>query len=300
MPRLSVLLSVRDGQQTIGSAVRSTLRTLPRDAELVVLDDGSTDRTAEVLDAIKHPSLRVIHGQGSGGLGLALNHLLDVTDSEWVGRMDDDDYALPGRFTRTCRALTRGVDFAFTTTITFGRSRPPRPSMPIPIRATSFPYQLLLTNPVRHDTLTARRQSLVDLGGYRQVPSEDYDLWVRAATQGMRLARLGIYGLGYREHAGQLTSTTGWRSRSHHDPLLSEAYADLSQTLLGQSFPRLVTLAAQPEATARPLLEKFDSAFRSAVDGLGAFDRAQLIAKLNKRRSQLSQGWRTATTGGSP
>lgn len=295
MPKLSVLLSVRNGAPTIAAAVRSTLRTLPRDAELVVLNDGSTDGTAAVLDRIEHPRLVVMHGSGAGGLGKALNHMLETTDSQYVGRMDADDISLPGRFQRAVATLDRDrSDFVFATSVTFGGRRVPRPSLPLPIANAAFPFHLLLGNPVRHDTLTARRASIEGLGGYRQVPSEDYDLWLRAARAGMRLSRRGGYGLAYREHPAQLTAVEDWRERSHQDPLLGTSFAELSSHLLGEPFPRLVNLATAENGDEETILTRFEKAFRAAMASLSWPDRRQLGIKLNRRgryvRRRLQDG----------
>src|SRR5699024_5894599 len=111
---------------TIGAAVRSTLRALPADAELVVGDDGSTDDTLARLDDIQDPRLRVTPGPGRG-VAATLNALLSGVDSEFVARMDADDVVLPGRFARQLRAL-EDHDAVFTTVAEWRGSGLPRPS----------------------------------------------------------------------------------------------------------------------------------------------------------------------------
>lgn len=284
MPRLSILLPARDAESTILTAVRSTLRAMPRDAELVVLDDGSTDTTATRLGTVTDPRLRLIRGEGSGGVGPALTRLLAETDSELVGRMDADDASLPWRFAVSLAALRRGHDLVFTPSVdVVGGRRRVHLGAPVPISRRAFPYALLLSNPVRHHSLLARREVLEEVGGYRTVPSEDYDLWVRCALAGASICRTSTWGVVYREHPAQLTRAAGWRRGSHADPLLAEAFAELSQRLLGRSFPRLVSLQGRPVGERERVLAEFEEAFSGALGGLAPPDRLFLRTRLERR-----------------
>lgn len=286
MPYLSVLLPARDAESTVRQAALSTLRHLPRDAELVILDDGSTDGTAQELGRIKDPRLKVLTGQGSGNLGRALNFLLAQTDSELVARMDADDVTLPGRFPSSLAALRRGADFVFTSAITSQGWRT-RPSTPLPIDAAAFPLHLLLNNPVRHPSLTARRTALDELEGYRPRPSEDYDLWLRAALHGFSLVKTPWYGLSYRVHAGQISSGAEWRKRSRADAELQAVFSSLSEAVLGRPFPRLVTLETMPIDVARAQCAEFSRALEGGLARLSPRQRAYLRMKWRRRRAAI-------------
>lgn len=261
MPRLTILVPVHSAEGTLGAALSSTLRHLPRDATIAVLDDGSLDASATVARSFDDPRVQV-RTRRNGGVASALNELLDSTDSEFVARMDADDIVLPGRFRRQLGALTRqgggtaAPDAVFTTVIQFGDgARPvPRPSR---ISSDDFAMHLLLTNPVAHPTLMARRAVLERAGGYRQVPTEDYDLWLRLAADGARLERLPLPGLAYRMHPGQVTASTTWRHASWNDPKIGSAYSQLSELLLGAPAKRITTLAVDDSLDADGKREEF-------------------------------------------
>src|SRR5690606_28928335 len=140
------LMPAYNAASTITAAVRSTLRDLPQDAELVVLDDGSDDGTADAAQAAGDSRVRVISRQNAG-VAASLNELLAATDSELIARMDADDLVLRGRFRRQMRSVAQGADVVFTTVLTWGDGRPALPRMN-PISAEAFPLHLLLTNPV--------------------------------------------------------------------------------------------------------------------------------------------------------
>lgn len=290
MPRLSVLMPARNAEATIGRAVRSTLRTLPRDGELVVLDDGSDDGTLDVLDRVRDPRLRV-WSRHNRGVANTLNELLWRTDSDFVARMDADDVVLPGRFTRQLHALRR-ADMVFTTVVTHRMGGVPIPAAPAAISSLSFPYHLLLTNPVAHSTMAARRAVFSAGRYYRAVPSEDYDLWLRLAGTGIRIRRLALPGLTYRVHPGQVTATPGWRIASWRHPLIGEAYAELATRLLGAPEMRVSALAvadmSRDEKLAR--FAAFEQRFRWAIGPLPLAERSALQRRLHERsRWLLSQ-----------
>lgn len=297
MPRLSVLLPARNAEATVRRACVSTLRALPSDAELVVLDDGSTDGTAAELALIDDQRLRVIGGSGEGNLGRALNLLLDKTDSELVGRMDADDITLPGRFSSSFRALDEGAEFVFTSAVTT-RDRGVRPTVPLPIGDAAFPLHLLLSNPVRHPAMTARRSALDAMGGYRPGPSEDYDLWLRAALRGSSLRKTAWYGLAYRLHPGQISSNADWKEQSHADKDLQDLFSDLSERLLGHPFPRLVLVEGMPAERAAGLCRDFGKRLAVAMQALPAGERAYLQMKWWRRQRQVLRMSNRSSTGG--
>lgn len=287
MPRLSVILPVRNGEDTIARAVSSTRRALPRDAELVILDDGSTDSTPVILSALESSSVRVITSRASGGISTALNTLLDRTDSEFVARMDADDVTLPGRFHYQRQAISPDAEVTFTTVLEWRPdSKRVSPAAPLPISTRAFPFHLLMTNPVSHPTLFATRTALTRVGGYRQVPAEDYDLWLRLAVEGIGIRRLALPTLLYRVHPHQVTSSVEWRHGSWTDQKVAEAFGQLSSLLLGRPFSRLVSLGFNPDISQdefEQTLADFAAALESAIAVLRPWDRRILMRRLARR-----------------
>lgn len=289
MPRLSVLMPAYNAAETITGAIRSTLRVLPSDAELVVVDDGSVDDTAARIAQFR--TVRLIR-QPNAGVAAALQRLLDDTDSQFVARMDADDLCLPGRFTRGLRALEggAGADLAFTTVASWTPRRPPRPPAPKPVSVGEFPYVLLLTNPVAHSTMIARRSALTAVGGYRDLPTEDYDLWLRAAAAGARMRRLAVPRLLYRVHPSQVTASEQWRLSSWRNEEIAESYAALATRLLGRPARRFTALSVDETLSAedvRAEVASFADAFTAATAHLAALQRRALARALAARREWI-------------
>lgn len=300
---MTVILPVRNGSATIAAALSSTLRALPHDATLTVLDDGSTDDTAALLNHVDDPRLIVLTSKDGTGVAAGLNHLLARTDSEFVARMDADDVTLPWRFTRQLHALqSLDLDVTFTT-VTLLKGRVPRPTAPLPLSPQAFPLHLLLTNPVAHPTMLGRRSALETVGGYRRVPSEDYDLWLRMSLNGARLHRSAIPGLLYRVHDQQVTASTQWRRSSWADAETQDAYRALSEQCLGAPLPRLLTLASDPHVTEAEFerhLRQLRARIADYAPALPVPDRWYLNRTLTARFSHARTVFARSSGDGSP
>ncbi|WP_068396959.1 glycosyltransferase family 2 protein [Kribbia dieselivorans] len=251
MPLISVILPVRDGSRTLGTAVRSTLRSMPKDAELLILDDGSVDHPERLVEEVSDARIRMLRNDRSVGVGAGLQQLLDATDSRYVFRMDADDVCLPGRFHAQLAALD-GADLAFTPIIKFkDGSRVLRPGLPLPITAEAMPLHLLVHNPLCHPTMAARREALATAGGYRGVQAEDHDLWLRSLRTGLRLVRTSVPALAYRSHAQQISTEDGFIQRAHANPLLRDAYREFVTEVFKVDATWLDTLWSGESGTPR-------------------------------------------------
>ena len=215
MPRLAVLLPARDAAATVRAAVTSILRQSERDLRVVCVDDGSRDGTAGVLAALAERDRRVEVVSGPGeGIARALNRGLSRCDAEWVARMDADDVAHPERLAlqREVLAGDSGLAAAGSQVALFPLAR---------VRAGMARYaawlnglvtpalvhrDLLVEAPLVHPAATVRRDALEAVGGWRDGPfPEDYDLWLRLAEGGGRLANVPEVLLDWRESPGRAT-----------------------------------------------------------------------------------------------
>ena len=212
---LSVLLPVRDGAKYIQKAVRSTLSAMSDSSELVVVDDNSEDETSYLVREIRDSRLRIIKNGSNPGLVGALNLGLELARGKYVARMDSDDICFPWRFALQLRELKKSpqIDFLFSTALVFGKPIKPYPVLPqLPRALSDFEFKLALIswNPAVHPTMVARRSALLDLGGYRNVPAEDLDLWLRAALRNFNFRRLALPTIGLRLHGNQVTRKQAW------------------------------------------------------------------------------------------
>lgn len=217
MPRLVVAMPAFNAEATIRQAVITTLRAMPRDSELVVLDDKSTDKTLTVLDTITDARLRVIANEHNLGGGTARQRLLVESDSEFVAAMDADDITFPWRFALQLRAL-QSFDVVFGSVVRFNRGQlegihnftsrvtQMRPSAPIALRPEEFPAALLFHCEVWQSSLTAKRSAFDNVGGYQPLRyGQDWDLYLRMANSGAIMYRSAVPLIAYRASPLQVT-----------------------------------------------------------------------------------------------
>ncbi len=191
-PAVSVLMAVYDGARWVGAAVESLLAQTLADLEVVVIDDGSTDTTAEVLAAFRDPRLRVERRERAG-LTRALTRALELAQAPLIARLDADDVALPERLERQRRFLDAHPDVGLLGTwarevdVTGREVAIVRP----PVDDAAIRRALIRVNPFVHSTVMMRRSALERTAGYDPAyqVAQDYDLWMRMARV-TRLANL--------------------------------------------------------------------------------------------------------------
>ncbi|MHA7987755.1 glycosyltransferase family 2 protein [Rathayibacter sp. CAU 1779] len=232
-PSVTVVMTARDAQRTIRTAVVSTLRALPADGRMIVRDDGSSDGTVAVLNAVNDPRLTVVGGTALGIPG-SRNDLLGRVKTEYVAQMDADDISLPYRFASAAAGFHKGADFVFAPVIKWKSGTPlVKPQAMRPIAAHASRFHLLIDNPFMQPTMVARTKAVRALGGYHEVASEDYELWLRASTAGYAIVRLSTPSTIYRLHQGQTTAQASRRARQSASPMVHEAFDVLAHSVLG-------------------------------------------------------------------
>ncbi len=112
VPRVSALMPVYNGARYLEEALASIAAQTFTDFELVIVDDGSTDATPEILArwAARDPRIRLVRRPDNGGVARALNDGLAVARGEYLARQDADDVSMPGRFARQVAVLDSTPD----------------------------------------------------------------------------------------------------------------------------------------------------------------------------------------------
>lgn len=238
---ISVILPAYNAERTIEAAVGSILRQTHTQLELLVVDDGSTDSTVELLRRFGDDRLSIIEGGGNQGLPKRLNQLLALARGEFVARMDADDVAFPRRFEVQLEALERRhLDIIGSAIVVIDDDYLPRG-----IRRSPTSHEDICASPwagfyMPHPTWLARTEKLAALG-YRDFwLCEDQELLLRA-HRSLRLGNTEAVLLGYREGApswrkirrGRMSFIKGLRANSSEigRPLwlaIAEQYAKLA------------------------------------------------------------------------
>jgi glycosyltransferase involved in cell wall biosynthesis len=182
-PSVSVLLPAYNASATVGRAIRSILDQSHSDFELIVIDDGSTDETARIVESFDDPRLVPIRFAVNRGLIAALNFGLDRAKGALIARQDADDESLLHRLRLQVDTMRSDPDLAVVGSaallrddagVVFGR-------YDYPTSTTLASWQTLFKTPLSHSTTLSRRRTLIDAGGYSPefMYAEDYELWSR-------------------------------------------------------------------------------------------------------------------------
>lgn len=217
VPRVSVLMPAYNAESTIGSAVQSILRQSLIEIELVIVDDGSSDRTPHILDSYAQldSRVRVLH-QPNGGIIQALNAGIPLCKADLIARMDADDVSHPRRL--ELQAEMMDADPSLSVCSCRVRMFPRRRLLGGMVRYEEWLNSLITSDqiardifvesPVAHPSVMLRKHELIELGCYQERGwAEDYDLWMRYHIAGKRFAKVDRILVCWRQTEGRLTFT---------------------------------------------------------------------------------------------
>jgi glycosyltransferase involved in cell wall biosynthesis len=203
-PEVSVVIPTRDREQYVVAAVAAALAQVHVDQEVIVVDDGSRDRTRAALAALADPRLVVLHNDVSQGVASARNHGLARARGRWVAFLDDDDVWAPLMLrTQIDAASRRGASYAYCDSVVLderldviGKINPPPPEA-IGRALQSWNY---IGGP---SVVVIEAEALRRVGGFDERLSvlADWDLWIRLADAG-RAAHSRSMLVGYVVHRG--------------------------------------------------------------------------------------------------
>lgn len=204
VPQVSVLMPVYNGERYLAEAVSSILAQSFQDFELLIMNDGSTDRTAVVLNEfLVDPRVRLITNPKNLGLIASLNIGLGACRAPLIARMDADDIAMPDRLQKQCQRMTEepGLGVLGGQVQVIDEYGGPIGRFEYPLDDTSIRKCLEHTSPFAHPAAMIRADLLRQVGGYRVFYKhcEDFDLWLRLAEITC-MANLDDVLLRYRQH----------------------------------------------------------------------------------------------------
>ena len=181
-PRVSVIMAVYNGERYLREAVDSILAQSLPDLELIVVNDGSSDKTPEILASYTDPRVRVLHNEGNIGRAAARSKAIRAARAEYVAVQDADDVALPMRLEKQISFLekSRSVALVGSHAITIDEQGNQQGLMAPPAGDRDIKWALLFHNSFVHSSVVFRRSVLELTGLYTddicRALVEDYEL----------------------------------------------------------------------------------------------------------------------------
>lgn len=213
-PKVTVLMSVYNGEKYLGEAIDSIVQQTFTDFEFIIINDGSTDGTIQILKSYNDPRIVVIN-QFNAGLTKSLNKGIDLARGKYIARMDSDDISLPER-------LKKQVDFMETNAEvgvcgTWVSAFKPDCSVVwrYPVEPEIIRSFLLFWVPLAHPSVIFRRSLLVEKKLFYSeefIYAQDYEFWHRCA-ENSPLANLPEVLLKYRLSSESVSSKSNKQQR---------------------------------------------------------------------------------------
>ncbi len=239
-------MSVYNGEEFLAPALESVLNQSFRGFEFIIIDDGSTDRSAEIVKGYKDPRILLVR-QENQGLAVALNRGIELATGEYVARQDADDISHPERFATQVRFLDAHPEIAVlgTGALLIDPQGRPFSSFRTFTRHERMVAELLRgACPLMHGSVMARREALLAAGGYNAafIDAQDVELWLRMS---------GRYRLGN-------LSDILYQQRKHDQSMTQRAQIDLKIRAFARAGKFSVNTSAEEWVR---FLEEFDRNF---------------------------------------
>jgi hypothetical protein len=246
IPRMSVVVPTYNRARLAAQAIDSVLAQSMAEFEIVVVDDGSSDDTRQVVAAYDDPRIRYVY-QDNAGLGAARNTGIAHAQAEYIAFLDSDDLFLPEGLARQLATLESAGDIGLVAggwlvVNELGQAmaarRPWRTSPRLDVDAALRALNVVPSGVV------VRKSWLTEVGGFANMRrAEDSDLWLRLAYRGCRMAWTEHSVCAYRIHTGQMVRD-GRSQKEAHLVSLDQFFAQADLPVaLEQERPRIYAAA---------------------------------------------------------
>ena len=230
---LSVLMSVYNGEAYLRQAIDSILNQTYQDFEFIIVNDGSTDSSRDIILSYKDPRIRMIDNQHNMGLTKSLNRGLEKAKGKFIARMDADDISLPDRFSTQINIMqaSKNVDICGAAMqIIDGNGNIIGRMGPKNIVDSDLPASILDNSTcLLHPTIMMKRSALEEVGGYNPDIryAQDFDLWARMFLAGKKAVVIPAALVQYRQHSCQISQALREKQASYDDIIIKQYISSL-------------------------------------------------------------------------
>jgi glycosyltransferase involved in cell wall biosynthesis len=221
-PKVSVIMSVLNGDKYLNEAIESILNQTFTDFEFIIINDGSEDKTRDILEFYTDPRIRLFH-QNKMGLTKSLNKALSLSTGKYIARQDADDVSLPNRLQQQVYLLDNQSEVVIVGSDCYliDETGSAIGIWHYPVSDTDIRWQMLFHSSfvhtgvmIRKDTLHKNKLSYDD----RMVYSQDYGLWSQLLLYGHGL-NMEIPLIKYRVHLNAISHIFNERQKTIADQI---------------------------------------------------------------------------------
>lgn len=209
-PKVTVLMPVYNGEEYLREAIDSILSQTFADFEFLIINDGSTDGSVEIIESYQDPRIRLFHNESNLNLRTTLNKGLKLARGEYIARMDCDDVSLPQRLAKQVKFMDLHPDIGIcgSGVKLIGNKLIKNKNGSVwkyPEDSSTIRCKMIFESPLAHPTLIMRNNLLVKFKlNYRTTYAEDYDFLIRSSKH-FSLANMAEILLFYRIHSDNIS-----------------------------------------------------------------------------------------------
>lgn len=210
-PVVSILMPVLNAQKYLRPAIESILNQSFTNFEFFIIDDGSTDQSAQIAKSYKDPRIRFLRNSQNLGLVPTLNRGLGMAKGKYIARMDADDISEPLRLELQVALLEKSqADICGGVFRMINIDGDITGDIHVPFQADELIVCLANTVPFAHGSVMMRASFLQQHHlQYRPTYAEDYDLWIRIFECGGQFTNVSEVIFRYRNYSSSLSKILG-------------------------------------------------------------------------------------------
>ncbi len=184
-PKVTVLMPVYNAEKYLREAIGSILSQTWSDFEFLIINDGSTDHSREIIRSFDDRRIRLVDNPSNIGVTKSLNRGLQMARGEFIARQDADDISYPDRLARQMIFLNQNQDVVLLGTRARAINADGKPLNIIfrfPVGSLAIRWYLMFENPFIHSSVVFQRRVICEkLGGYNEtfLRTQDFELWSR-------------------------------------------------------------------------------------------------------------------------
>lgn len=183
-PKVSIIMSVFNGQDHIKECIDSILSQTLTDFEFIIINDGSDDQTAERLKEYSDPRIRTVEQENSG-LTKSLNRAVNLSGGKYIARIDADETAMPNRLAAQVDFLNTHPDVGLVGSFYINTDSDGRllHKIETPVSDGDIRMRLRIANAIGHGSVMIRKDVFRTVGLYNEDLKyvQDFELWGRIA-----------------------------------------------------------------------------------------------------------------------
>ncbi len=243
-PLVTILMSVYNGEEFLGEAIDSILQQTFTIFEFLIIDDGSTDASREIIARYKDKRIRAVYNQKNLGLARSLNKGIGLAEGKYIARMDADDISLPNRLEKQVTFMEEHPEVGVCGSWTIQYRQKMEEIAKCAEWHDNIVANLLFNNSIPHPTVFIRKAVVESSNQYYDEEfrsAQDYEYWTRLSSY-CQLYNIQTPLVINRKHQESISSTESYKQHEFTNTIRMKLLKKLQIVLTKEEFDTHVAI----------------------------------------------------------